>query len=68
MTKSEQLKRRIRSGMALKDYENKDMACKMHLSEPTWYRKMKNPEKLTAGELWKIEKILPIKIFDQNEV
>lgn len=66
MTKAEKLRRQIKAGQQLKAFSNGDMAIKMHMSLGQYNRRLGNPEKITFGELIRLEKILQISLLAEE--
>lgn len=63
MKETEKLRRTIKSRQAYLDYDNKTMACYMHMSPSSWDRRLRKPEILTFKELILLEKVLKIKLM-----
>lgn len=63
MRKSETLRRRLKSGMALKNYGLEETAVRMRMSVHQLRRRLANPERISFEELEKFEKVLGIKIL-----
>lgn len=61
--REEALRRSIKSGMALKDYGNPEMATRMHMSVSSWERRLREPRLLRYPELCDLERILSIRIL-----
>lgn len=66
MTRGEKLRRQIKAGQELRAYSNGDMAIKMHMSLGQYNRRLGNPEKITFGEMVKLEKILHINLLSEE--
>lgn len=60
------LKKRIKIGMTRKDYSAKYMAVIMHMDRSTWYKRMGNVDKFSFEELSKIDRILNLKLFNEE--
>ena len=67
MTDSQKVKRAIKSRQVMMGLSNSDMACRMHMSLPTWNRRLSKPETLTVKELLRLEKILKFKLLEKEE-
>ena len=63
----DKLRKRIKSRQALYELSNADMAVKMHMSLQQWERRLTKPGKLSYDELLRIEKVLKMKIFWEEE-
>lgn len=64
MTKQKYLVVSIHSWMEARGKKPQDMAKLMGYSLATWYRKMKDPGKLTMQELEMLERVTKIKILE----
>ena len=63
MKEKEKLRRTIKARQAFLAYDNKTMACYMHMSPSSWDRRLSNPEIFTFKELLLLEKVLKIKLM-----
>ena len=63
---SAKLKRRIKSQMELYGYSSENMAVRMHMTTQAWYRRLREPEKISVGELCRLDKILKMKLFTEE--
>jgi len=66
VSKEETLRRKIKSGQAMYDLSNSDMAAKMHMSLPSWERRLMNPGKISFLELCRLDQILHMNLMNMN--
>ena len=57
----------IKAWMAAHDENSRSMAYRMRMSESSWFRRMRNPEKMTVKDLERIEFITGLKVFNREE-
>lgn len=63
MTKGEGIARRVKGYMATYGRDPKWMAAMMHVSLPTWYRKLREPSSMTVKDLEKLERITKLELL-----
>ena len=59
----EELKRKIKSQMALYDYSNAYVATCMHIDITTWYKRLQHPERMKFQDVCKLDKLLKMGLF-----
>jgi hypothetical protein len=56
MTKEEALGKKLRALQALKGYDSRQMAVKLHMCSKTWLKRLSDPGSMTVEELVRAEK------------
>jgi len=63
--KTDSLRRKIKSRQALYGYSNAEMGVKLRMSERSWCRHLAEIDRVSVGELIKLEKILKTNLVNE---
>ena len=65
ITKTDTLRRKIKSRQALYGFSNEEMAVKLRRSPRSWCRHLAEIDRVTVGELIQLEKILKTNLVNE---